>query len=82
MPFMKTITATQARQSFSAVITSIKTEPTTILKKNKDVAVIISPERYKELKKLEDFLYWKAAILAIDEGFANQKEADDLLDSL
>lgn len=79
---MKTITSTEARQNFSSVISTVETDPVTILKQDKDVAVIISSARYKELKKLEDILYGKAAELAIKEGFAADNEIQDLLDNI
>jgi hypothetical protein len=49
-----------------------------IATQDKDVAVIISSARYKELKKLEDILYGKAAELAIKEGFSSDKQAQGL----
>lgn len=67
---MKTISSTLARQNFSDIITGVSTEEVTISKKNKDIAVIISSQRYKELTRLEDILYTKAAKLAIQEGLA------------
>lgn len=79
---MKTMTSTEARQSFSTVITGVEKEPVTISKKKKDIAVVISSRRYKELKRLEDILYGKAAELAIKEGLAPQKEVEDLLASI
>jgi len=79
---MKTITSTEARKSFSAVISRVEDGPVAISKQDKDVAVIISSSRYKELKKLEDILYGKAAELAIKEGFASDKQAQNLLDSI
>ena len=79
---MKTITSTEARQNFSSVISTVETDPVTISKQDKDVAVIISSARYQELKKLEDILYEKAAELALQEGFVSNKKAQDLLDSI
>jgi prevent-host-death family protein len=79
---MKTLTSTEARQSFSTIITSAEKEPVTISKKNKDIAVILSSKRYQELTRLEDILYGKAAQLAIKEGLAPKNEVDDLLDSI
>jgi len=79
---MKTLTSTEARQNFSTVIPGLKDNPVIISKQDKEVAVILSSERYKELKKLEDILYGKAAELAIKEGFVSNIEADDLLNSL
>lgn len=79
---MKTITSTEARQNFSAVIAAVESSPVTISRQDKEVAVIISSARYQELKKLEDILYGKAAELAIKEGFASDKDTSELLDSI
>ncbi len=79
---MKTITSTEARQNFSALISALEDSPVTISKQDKEVAVVLSTARYKELKKLEDILYGKAAELAIQEGFASNEDAKNLLDSL
>ena len=79
---MKTMTLTQARQSFSSVITNVENEPVAISKKNKDIAVVLSSKRYQELKRLEDILYAKASELAIQEDLAPKNEVSDLLASL
>lgn len=79
---MKTITSTEARQNLSSILSAVDEEPVTILKQDKSIAVILSSARYKELERLEDILYAKAAELAIKEGFTSDKEAQDLLDSL
>ena len=79
---MKTITSTEARQNFSELISALKDSPVTISKQDKEVAVMLSSARYKELKKLEDILYGKAAELAIQEGFTSNEDAQNLLDSL
>lgn len=67
---MKTITSTEARQNFSAVVSGLEDSPVIISKQDKEVAVMLSSARYKELKKLEGILYGKAAELAMQEGFA------------
>jgi len=79
---MKTLSSTEARQNFSTVISGLKDSPVIISKQDKEVAVLLSTARYKELKKMEDILYGKAAELAIQEGFVLKSEADNLLDSL
>jgi len=85
---MKTMTSSEARQGFSSMLSMLSmlsivaVEPVSISKKNKEVAVMISSDRYKELKKLEDILYGKAAELAIREGFASDQESKDLLGSI
>ena len=79
---MKVLSSTEARQNFSSVLSSINVEPVSISKQDKQIAVVMSSERYKELTRLEDILYNKAAELAIKEGFAFDKETQDLIDSI
>ena len=82
MQIMKTMTSSEARQSFSSMLFTVATEPVSISKQGKEVAVIISSVRHNELKKLEDILYGKAVELAIKEGFASTEETEDLLSSI
>lgn len=79
---MKRMTSSEARQGFGTMLATVSREPVSISKQDKEVAIVISSARYKELKKLEDILYGKAAELAIKEGFASQKETEDLFDSI
>lgn len=79
---MKTFSATKAKQHFGDLIATIDEEPVTIQKTNKDVAVVVSIQRYQELKKMEDILYGEAAKLAIKEGVLSVKESEDFLNSM
>ena len=79
---MKVLSSTQVRQNFSAVLSNIEIEPVSISKQDKAIAVVMSQKRYNELKRLEDILYGKAAELAIQEGFASDSQAQDLMDSI
>jgi len=79
---MKTMTATDARKSFSALLSTVGSEPVTIQKTNTDVAVLISSQRYQELKKIEDLLYAAAAKSAINEGLLSGQESENLLTSI
>jgi prevent-host-death family protein len=79
---MKVFSATEAKQNFGNLIATIDDEPVTIQKTNKDVAVVVSIQRYKELKKMEDMLYGEAAKLAIKEGVLSVKESEDFLNSM
>ena len=79
---MKTMTATDARQSFSSLLTTVEKEPVTIQKTNNDVAVLISSQRYNELKRIEDILYAEAAKLAIKEGVVSVDESENFLTSM
>jgi len=79
---MKVLSSTEVRQNFSAILSAINVEPIGISKQDKEIAVVISAQRYSELIRLEDILYCKAAELAIKEGFASNKETQDLMDSI
>ncbi len=79
---MKVLSSTEVRQNFSAVLSKIEIEPVSISKQDKAIAIVMSPKRYNELKRLEDILYGKAAELAIQEGFASDTQAQDLMNSI
>ena len=70
---MKTMTSTEARQSFSSVISIAENEPVTISKKNKEIAVVVSSKRYHELKRLEDILYVTPQDFDIDKDIIECK---------
>lgn len=72
MKSVRTISTTEFRQKLSAAMSSVDSGPVTITKKNKPVAVLMSPERYHELKKLEDILHTKATKLAIQQGILHK----------
>ena len=76
------MTATDARQSFSSLLSMVEKEPVTIQKTNTDVAVLISSQRYNELKKIEDILYAEAAKLAIKEGVIAAEESEGFLKTI
>ena len=79
---VKTMNSTEARQSFSHLISLAKKEPVTIRKKNRDEAVVLSTSRYQELKKFEDILYGKAAQLAVKEGVISKEDTENLLNNI
>jgi PHD/YefM family antitoxin component YafN of YafNO toxin-antitoxin module len=79
---MKVLSTTEVRQNFSAILSTINIEPIGISKQDKEIAVVMSTQRYSELTRLEDILYSKAAELVIKEGFASNKETHDLMDSI
>ncbi len=79
---MKVLSSTEVRQNFSAILSAINVEPIGISKQDKEIAVVMSAQRYSELIRLEDILYGKAAELAIKDGFASNKETQDLMDSI
>ena len=76
---MKVLSSTEVRQNFSAILSAINVEPIIISKQDKEIAVVMSTQRYSELTRLEDILYGKAAELAIKEGSSPNKETQDLM---
>ncbi len=74
---MQYISATDAKKTLGAVITKAQREPIVIQKQNKDAAVIISPEDYERLTRLniEEFQQFrdKVAKQAAARGLTEKK---------
>ncbi|MEM6406593.1 MAG: type II toxin-antitoxin system prevent-host-death family antitoxin [Pseudomonadota bacterium] len=79
---MKELVLTKVKQDFGHLVSMAEKEPLTISDQGEKKAVILSFSRYDELKKFEDALYGKAAILAIEEGLASEDAVSELLDSI
>lgn len=48
---MKSISATEAKQRFAALIDAAQREPVVIRRQNRDVAVVVSAEEYERVRK-------------------------------
>ena len=48
---MKTVSATDAKQRFAALLDAAQREPVLIRRQNRDIAVIISPEEYQRIRR-------------------------------
>jgi prevent-host-death family protein len=48
---MRTVSATDAKQRFAALLDAAQREPVLIRRQNRDVAVIISPEEYERIRR-------------------------------
>jgi prevent-host-death family protein len=48
---MKTVTVTDARQRFGALLDAVEREPVLIRRKDRDVTVIISAAEYERIRK-------------------------------
>ena len=48
---MKTVSATEAKQRFAAVIDAAQREPVIIRRQNRDVAVVLSAEEYERIRR-------------------------------
>jgi prevent-host-death family protein len=49
---MRYVSATEAKQRLAAVLDAAQREPVTIRRQNRDVAVVLSPEEYDKLTRL------------------------------
>ena len=48
---MKSVSATEAKQRFAALIDAAQREPVVIRRQNRDVAVILSAEEYERVRR-------------------------------
>lgn len=71
---MKEAAATTAKNRFGHLIEMAMTEPVTIEKKGRPVAVLISFAEYQRLTELEDRYWGKRALKALEGGFLSKKE--------
>lgn len=77
---MATVTATEAKQTFSAVLQACEHEPVFIQKQKRDVAVVLSLQDYQrltavnllEFQRFCDGVGRKAAERGMDEATLNQ----------
>lgn len=76
---MKTITATEAKTKFGQYLDLTRTEPVTIEKSGRDIAVMISIEEYQRFRALEDAYWLDRAKQAIDGGFVGHEESMRLI---
>jgi prevent-host-death family protein len=52
---MRTITVTDARKRFGALVKAVQQKPLRITRKNRDVVVVVSVEEYKRISGAESF---------------------------
>lgn len=49
---MKSVSATEAKQRFAALIDAAQREPVVVRRQNRDVAVVISAEEYERVRRV------------------------------
>jgi prevent-host-death family protein len=74
---MKTVSATDAKQRFAAVIDAAQREPVRIRRQNRDVAVIVSAEEYDRIRGLNN-----AELKRLCERVSEQAAARGLTDEI
>lgn len=79
---MKTIAASDAKNSFGILLDSAQQEPVTLTKKGRAVAVVLSVAEYQRLETLKD-AYWRERTHAAEaEGYAGTAAGAALLRNL
>ena len=79
---MKTINAIQIEEHIDEALKTVLVEPVAIVQQQKNVAVLLSSERYQELLGFEDKYLHELAIVAEQNGFIGVDASRALLDSI
>ena len=78
---MKTITASEAKNRFGAVLDSALVEPVMVEESGRNSVVIMAATEYERLIKMED-AYWAARTVQAEAGgFATADEVSQLIDN-
>lgn len=81
---MKSVSATEAKQRFAAIIDAAQWEPVTICRQNRDVAVILSAGEYDRVRGARidelDRLCERVSRQAAKRGITDEKLAELLKD--
>jgi prevent-host-death family protein len=79
---MRTISATEAKQNLGALLDSAQSEPVTIRRQNRDIAVVLSAREYDRLRAInvEEFEHFCDRIgqRATANGLTEEKLAEIL----
>lgn len=68
---MTTVSATQAKQQFAALLDKAQREPVRIRRHNRDVAVIVSADEYEQLRGMRWERFNGVASVAAEEAESN-----------
>ena len=77
---MKGAAATDVKNKFGQMLEAVVSEPVTIEKKGRPVAVMMSIAEYERLVEIEDRYWGEKALKALEEGFASDAETKALIE--
>ncbi len=77
---MKTAKATEVKSRFGEFLDISRTEPVTVTKTSRPVAVLLSIEEFERLSSLEDAYWSMKAIEAHQEGYVGSDKAMKLVE--
>jgi prevent-host-death family protein len=76
---MKTVSSTEVKNTFGAVMDSALVEPVMVKKSGRDSVVILSATEYGRLIAMEDAYWANRAFKAEKNGFATEIEIQQLI---
>lgn len=79
---MTTVTSKDAQNKFGSMLDAARKEPVTITRHDRPVAVVLSPERYAELEKLEDSVWALRARIAAQSGYVGTVETREFIERM
>ena len=79
MDNMRSVTSTLAKNQLGQVLETALTEPVTITRTGRKVAVVLSWKEYERLQALEDAWWAREAKRAESEGYLGQKASRRVL---
>jgi prevent-host-death family protein len=71
---MREAAATDVKNKFGQMLETAMTEPVTIERKGRPVAVMMSIAEYQRLAEIEDRYWGEKARKAVEEGFVKEKD--------
>jgi len=77
---MKEAAATDVKNKFGQMLETVMSEPVTIEKNGRPVAVMMSMAEYERLMEIEDRYWGEKALKALEEGFASDAETKALIE--
>lgn len=77
---MKEAAATDVKNKFGQMLETVMSEPVTIEKNGRPVAVMMSVAEYERLTEIEDRYWGEKALKALEEGFASDAETKALIE--